>query len=185
MSEGGGTGTAVRCAVHPLRPVVDTCPVCRRPRCGPDAGQAPGGGCLACRGVAAGRRFAVSPAERLVRAALGATPVALLGGVVAAQYVGAELFAYLTPAVVGVLCGAAAQAAAGGPRRGKVALGVRTIACLYAVLGIAVGFVLEQSVDPLEGGTLLPYACAVLGAFLWTLPPKPRPSRDVRDGRRG
>jgi hypothetical protein len=172
-------GTTARCAVHPGRPAVDACPVCRRPRCGPDATTAPGGGCLACRGVAR-RRFAVSGAERLVRAALAATPVALLGGVVAAQYVGAGLFAYLTPAVVGVLCGAAAQAAAGGPRRGDLALAVRALACLYAVLGVAFGFVLERSVDPLASATLLPYACAVLGVVLWTSPPKVRTG-----GRRG
>lgn len=169
-------GTAARCAVHPVRPAVDACPVCRRPRCGPDVALAPGGGCLVCEGAAPRSRSGASGGERLVRAALGVTPVALLGGLVAAQYVGAELFAYLTPAVVGVLCGAAAQAAAGGPRRGDVAVGVRAVACLYAVLGIALGFVLEQSVDPLEPATLVPYACALLGAFLWTLPPKGRPA---------
>jgi hypothetical protein len=169
---GGGGGTARRCAVHPLRPAVDACPVCRRARCGPDAALAPGGGCLACRGGAGAGRSVARPGERLVRAALAATPVALLGGVVAAQYVGAELFAYLTPAVVGVLCGAAAQAAAGGARRGSVTLGVRVLACVYAVLGVALGFVLEASVDPLAAATLLPYACAVAGAVLWTVPPK-------------
>jgi hypothetical protein len=167
-------GTPQRCAVHPVRPAVGACPVCRRPRCGPDATLAPGGGCLVCRGAVARRPSRVSGPERLVRGALGATPVALLGGLVAAQYVGAELFAYLTPVVVGVLCGAAAQAAAGGPRRGDVALGVRALACLYAVLGIGLGFVLEESVDPLATATLLPYACALVGAFLWTVPPKAR-----------
>lgn len=168
-------GTAVRCAVHPLRPALDACPVCGRGRCGPDATQAPGGGCAACRGVSPAVRADVAPAERLVRAALGATPVALVGGVVAAQYVGAELFAYLTPAVVGVLCGAAAQAAARGPRRGSPALAVRGLACLYAVLGVALGFVLEGSVGVLEPAALLPYACTVAGALLWTMPPKARP----------
>ena len=166
--------TTARCPVHPRRPAVDACPVCGRGRCGPDATQAPSGGCLACRGTAAPVRVHVAPFERLVRAALAAIPVALVGGAVAAQYVGAELFAYLTPAVVGVLCGAAAQAAAGGPRRGRTALGVRGLACLYAVLGVALGFVLEESVDPLDPATLLPYACALAGALLWTMPPKDR-----------
>jgi hypothetical protein len=169
---GDGRGTTLRCAVHPLRPSVDACPVCARGRCGPDAAAAPGGGCLACHGVSSAAPAPVRPAERLVRAALGATPVTLLGGVVAAQYVGAELFAYLTPAVVGVLCGAAAQAAAGGARRGPVALGIRAVACLYAVLGVALGFVLERSVDVLAGETLVPYAFAVVGVALWTAPPK-------------
>src|SRR5688500_16230209 len=144
MTDEGG-GTTQRCAVHPLRPAADACPVCRRPRCGPDATLAPGGGCLACQGRTSRGGSLVTPTERLVRAALGATPVALLGGLVASQYVGAELFAYLTPAVVGVLCGAAAQAAAHGTRRGRLGLAVRGIGCLYAVLGVAVGFVLEAS----------------------------------------
>src|SRR5687768_1959607 len=137
MTEGGGAHepAGATCAFHPLRPAVDCCPVCGRGRCAPDAAQSPGGGCRACGGAgptARGGGRAVSPVERLVRAALGAAPVALLGGVVAAEYVGAEVFAYLTPAVVGVLCGAAAQAAAGGPRRGRVALAVRALACVYA-----------------------------------------------------
>ena len=107
-----------------------------------------------------------------MRAALAAGGVAVAGGFVAAQYVGAEVFAYLTPAVVGVLCGAAAQGAAGGPRRGRLAAVVRALACGYAVLGVALGFVLEASVDVLDGSTALPYAAAVAGAFLWTVPPR-------------
>jgi hypothetical protein len=175
----GVTDPAGRCAVHPARPAADVCPVCARGRCGPDAADAadaPGGGCLACRGADGVRRHAADPLERLVRAALAATPVALLGGVVAAQYVGAQAFAYLTPAVVGVLCGASAQAAAGGARRGSLALAVRALACLYAVLGVALGFVLEASIGALDGATLLPYVCALVGTVLWTLPPK-RPRR--------
>ena len=112
------------------------------------------------------------PLERVVRAALAATGVAVPGGLVAAQYVGAEVFAYLTPAVVGVLCGAAAQAAAAGPRRGRTAVVVRIVAAGYAVLGVALGFVLEGSVDVLDGATLLPYAAAGAGALLWTVPPR-------------
>jgi hypothetical protein len=114
----------------------------------------------------------VPPLERAVRAALAASVVAVVGGFVASQYVGAEAFAYLTPAVVGVLCGAAAQAAAGGPRRGRTATAVRAIACGYALLGVALGFVLEGSVGVLDPAALLPYAAAVGAAFLWTLPPR-------------
>lgn len=110
--------------------------------------------------------------ERLVRAALAAGGVAVAGGFVASQYVGAELFAYLTPAVLGVLCGAAAQGAARGPRRGSTAAAVRALAGGYAVLGVALGFVLEGSVGVLDGSTLLPYAAAVAGALLWTVPPR-------------
>lgn len=113
-----------------------------------------------------------------MRAALAASGVALAGGLVASQYVGAEVFSYLTPAVVGVLCGAAAQAAAGGPRRGRPAAVVRALACGYALLGVALGFVLERSVGALDRATLLPYAAAVAGAFLWTLPPRSRTPRE-------
>ena len=96
----------------------------------------------------------------------------MLGGVVAAQYVDAELFAYLTPFVVGVLVAAAAQAAAGAERTGVAARQVRLVAAVYAVLGVGLGFALERSTDALEGGAVLPYVAALAGVVLWTLPPK-------------
>jgi len=151
---------------------VDLCPVCARPRCAADA---QGPGCPACGGT--GAVTAVRPAsvlERSVRGALAAFAVALVGGVVAAQYVGAELFAYLTPFVVGVLVAAAAQAASGGARTGPAVRRLRLVAGAYAVLGVALGFVLEQSEGVLAAASLLPYAAAVLGVLLWTLPPKRR-----------
>lgn len=113
----------------------------------------------------------VADLERYVRAALAGSAVALLGGVVAAQYVGAAVFAYLTPFVVGVLTGAAAQAA--GPyRTGPVPTQVRVLACAYAVLGVALGFVLERSEGVFAPASLLPYLAAVVGVVLWTLPPR-------------
>lgn len=167
-----------RCGVHPVRRAVDRCPVCALARCAADAQAAPGGGCAACGGTPVGEsreaRRRSTPVERLVRAALAAHGVALLGGVVAAQYVGAQLFAYLTPFVVGVLTGAAAQSAAAGPRTGAEALRVRVLAAVYAVLGVALGFALERSQDVAGTSTLLPYAAAVVGVVLWTLPPKAR-----------
>ena len=170
-----------RCAVHPVRRAVDACPVCARPRCAADAQAAPGGGCPVCggAGAAAARTRPPGELERLVRAALAGTAVALLGGVVAAQYVGAEVFAYLTPFVVGVLTAAAAQAASGGARTGPTARRVRLVACAYAVLGTALGFALERSEGVLEARSLPPYAAALAGAVLWSLPPKaPRPAED-------
>lgn len=168
-----------RCGVHPVRPAVDRCPVCDRPRCAADAALAPDGGCPACGGDRAGGPATTHPApppgEQLVRAALAASGVALLGGVVAAQYVGAELFAYLTPFVVGVLSGAAAQAASGGGRGGAVAMRVRLVAAVYAVAGVALGFALERSKDALDSSALIPYTAAVAGVVLWTLPPKAQP----------
>jgi hypothetical protein len=165
-----------RCGVHPVRRAVDRCPVCAVPRCAADAEQAPGGGCPSCGGRRPGTVSAVrraAPArERLVRAALAGHAVALLGGVVAAQYVGASLFAYLTPFVVGVLTGAAAQSAAGGVRTGPVAARVRANAVGYAVVGVALGFALERSQGALSLPALLPYLAAAAGAVVWTLPPK-------------
>jgi hypothetical protein len=177
MAQEGSTG---RCAVHPARPAVDRCPVCDRPRCAPDAGRHGPGGCGGCRatGPAPGPP-APAPLERLVRAALAALGAAVLGGPVAAQYVDAELFAYLTPLVVGAGCGAAAQAASGGTRgpdrgRGRTALGIRALAAVAAVLGVGLGFLLEQSRPPLSSAALVPALLAVAGAVLWTLPPKTR-----------
>lgn len=168
-----------RCGVHPVRRAVDHCPVCSRPRCAADAELAPGGGCPACDGVPPGAadaaRAPVPALEAGVRASLAAQAVALLGGVVAAEYVDAQLFAYLTPFVVGVLTGAAAQSAAGSPRTGPAATRVRLVAVVYALLGVGLGFALEQSKSALESSTLLPYLAAVAGVVLWTLPPKSRP----------
>lgn len=107
-----------------------------------------------------------------MRGALAALGAALLGGPVAAQYVEAELFAYLTPVVVGVVCGAAAQAAAGGPRRGAAALRVRGVASVCAVLAIGLGVLLEGSSRPLSLAALAPVLLAVAGALLWTAPPR-------------
>ena len=170
-----------RCGLHPVRRAVDRCPVCARPRCAADAEAAPGGGCPACGGVPPGagmQRPAVPVLESAVRAALAATVAALLGGVVAAEYVDAQLFAYLTPFVVGVLTAAAAQGAAGAARTGPGATAVRSVAAVYAVLGVALGFALERSKDVLEASTLVPYVAAVAGVVLWTLPPKVRPAPD-------
>jgi len=119
-------------------------------------------------------RPAVPAQERLVRGALAAHGVAVLGGVVAAEYVDAPLFSYLTPFVVGVLTAAAAQAASGAARTGRDAARLRLVAVVYALLGVALGFVLEKSTGTFETSTLLPYAAAVVGVVLWTLPPKVR-----------
>lgn len=162
-----------RCAAHPVRRAVDACPVCDRLRCAADAELAPGGGCVGCGGRTGSVAAARPPVrEQLVRAALAAYGAALLGGVVAAQYVGAEVFAYLTPFVVGVLTAASAQAASGAARAGAVARQVRLVAVAYAVLGVALGFVLEASEGVLEARSFLPYAAAVAGVVLWLLPPK-------------
>jgi hypothetical protein len=164
-----------RCAAHPSRPAVDRCPVCDRPRCGADAA---GPACAACGGGGAtGPRIAPpTDLERLVRAALAAFAVALLGGLVASEYVGATVFSYVGPFVVGVVCGGAATKAAGTDGRGQLGLRVRAIGALLGVLGVGFGFLQEQSLEPVSADlhVLLPYVCAVAGAVLWTVPPRPR-----------
>ena len=121
-----------------------------------------------------------------MRGALAASAVALAGAFVAAEYVGAGGFGLVVCAVVGALCGAAAESAAGtgepgGPPWGLVARAVRGAAAAYAVLGVATAFVLEGSVQPLSRGALPSYAVAALGALLWTAPGAAR----VRGGAAG
>lgn len=179
----------MRCAVHPSRPALDACPVCGRPRCAADAAAHGPRGCAACALPATAPGPPPAPVlERLVRGALAALGAAVLGGLVAAQYVDAELFAHLTPVVVGAACGAAAQAASGvvrGPERGRgrTADLVRVEAAVAAVLGVGLGFVLEGSRDPLSGHAVLPSLLAVAGAVLWTLPPRRPTGPPAQEGR--
>ena len=178
---------ADRCAAHPARPAVDGCPVCARPRCGADAAAGGATGCTLC---AAGGHAAPTtraartpePLVRLTRAALAAYAVALLGGLVASQYVQSGLFSYVGPFVVGVVCGGAALKAGSTDGRGDVGQRVRAIATVLAVIGVAFGFALEESQPIVSAGTLLPYVCAAAGAILWTAPPKARkPRRSAQD----
>lgn len=170
-----------RCAVHPARPAVDSCPTCGRPRCGADAAALPGA-CHACGD--APPVADVAPArplpddERLVRGGLAAYAVAVLGGWVVSEYVGATLFSYAGPFLLGLFCGTAATRAAGtdrGAGAGRtVAARVRWLAVVIGVLGVALGFLLEGSRSPVSGGldVLVPYALTVVGGWFGTLPPK-------------
>ena len=172
----GPAGPRLRCAVHPSRPAVDECPVCGRPRCGADVA-AVATGCLGCASEVAEPVATVRPPgdlERLVRATLAAYAVALLGGPVGSEYVGATVFEYLGPFVVGMICGGAATRAAHTDGRGEIGRAVRGIAAAVALLGVAFSFVLEKSQDvlSLSPDVVLPYLAAVAGALLWTLPPR-------------
>ena len=144
-------------------------------------------GCLGCAGETTAPAALVRPPgdlERLVRAALAAYAVALLGGPIGSEYVGATIFEYLGPFVVGIICGGAATRAAHTTGRDDVGRAVRGIAAAIAVLGVAFSFVLEKSQDVVSASpdVLLPYAAAVAGALLWTMPPRPRkPSDDAED----
>lgn len=165
--------TEQRCAVHPARPAFDTCPVCARPRCAADADEAPGGGCVACRGSdrPVGRP---RPQRRdILAAAVSCHLAALAGGAVASQYVDVTFFDVIVPAGIGIVCGAVAEAAARGTRGSEL----RVVAVLYAVVGAvaAVRFVPgpQSLVTPLAA-TWPGYAAAAAGAWLWTAPPRRR-----------
>lgn len=100
----------------------------------------------------------------------------LAGGYVTQQYVEAPMLQYFAPAVLGVVCAAAAVAAAGHPRKGPLSLRVRAAAAVYAVLGLAWGFQLDgtfpaTATDP---AVLVPYLIAAAAAWLWGAPPRAR-----------
>lgn len=115
--------------------------------------------------------------ERLLRGTLAAYYVALVGAVVASEYVQAPLLGYLGPFVVGVVCGAAALRGAATDGRGRLGTRVRGVAAGLALLGVALAFRIEGSQGLLSAGTLLPYLAAVAGALLWTVPPRRRPAQ--------
>jgi len=169
---------AERCAAHPGRPAVDHCPVCDRPRCGADDRPT---GCSICstdHPMGLVRRKA-PPLELLVRASLGAYATAIAWAYVAAEYVGAGLFQYFAPALLGILCGGAASAAAGSPRRGPLVRRVQVVSVLHSLLGAALGFRLEGTYSPfsLHPDVLLPFLITAAAAWFWTTPPKARVKR--------
>ena len=83
-----------------------------------------------------------------------------------------ELFTYLSPAVLRALCGGAAQAAARHPGRSPIGSRVRVVAVGYAVIGMALGFLLEGTYAPvsLKLDVLVAYVIAAGAAWLWTAP---------------
>ena len=116
-----------------------------------------------------------------MRGGLAALATALLGGVVASEYVDAALFSLVTPALVGIACGATAMAAAGvrahRPEDRGVHRRIRLLAAGLAVLGTAYGFRLvpgASSAFTPVGTVLPPYLAAAAGAWVWTMPPRQR-----------
>lgn len=87
---------------------------------------------------------------------------------------GPRLFTYLSPAVLGALCGGAAEAAARHPGRSPIGSRVRVVAVGYAVVGMALGFLLEGTCAPvsLTLDVLVAYVIAAGAAWLWTAPPR-------------
>ena len=148
-------------------------------------------GCLACEGKAAPAkevlaRRPVPTGEGVIRAALAVLPVSLLGGAIASEYVGTDVFGIVTPFLVGVACGAVAVAAAGAVRRPEGLRAVRLVGLLYALIATGYGFrFVVGGEDPFApaGDRIWPYAAAAAGAWLWTIPPKRRRSAGNRAGR--
>ncbi|MHB2022974.1 MAG: hypothetical protein ACYCO3_06565 [Mycobacteriales bacterium] len=115
--------------------------------------------------------------EALARAALAALPVALAGAAVTSEYVGAAVFSILTPALLGIACGAASTRAARVPAGSWRHRAVRAVAVLYALIGTGYGFrfvIGHPSPFSPAGQVLPPYLAAALGAWLWTWPPRRR-----------
>ena len=176
-----------RCAVHPSRPAASRCPRCDRLRCDADAAALPDA-CLACTTVdrhpvpAGARRTAGAPLEALVRGGAVAVAVAGLAALVCSQYVDAGLYAYVTPALAGIVCGVAVQRAAGAAGTADSAL--RVLAVVAALAAVAGSFRLVPGglsvVTPLDR-VALPYVLAVAGAWLATAPPGGRRA-SRRDG---
>lgn len=114
-----------------------------------------------------------------MRAALAAHATALVGGVVASEYVEAPYFAYLAPLLVGLLVAAAATRAARTDGTGTLGGRVRSLSIAYALVACALGFLTQPGTpSPVEdlSGKVLPYLCAVAGAVLWCLPPRKAPA---------
>jgi len=175
---------AIRCALHPARLAVDSCPRCARPRCGADAAEYGGRGCVACLNPAP-----VAPpapyAERVVRAGLAAFVVALIGGWIATQYVDVQFFSEVAPGLVGLATAWAASAAAGGPADVRLRRATLLIAAVAGLLGAGLAFRLESAggQDPLgswhEVGP--PYVAALVGTLAWPIvfaPPARKPRAD-------
>ena len=175
---------ATRCALHPARLAVDSCPRCARPRCGADAATYGERGCAAC--VAAAPATPSAPyLERVVRAGAAAYVVALLGGWIATQYVDVQFFSVLAPALVGLATGWSAAAAAGTPADVRVRRVTLLIGAVAAVLSAGLAFRLESGggQDPLGSWDEVgpPYLAAVFGTLAWPIvfaPPARKRSAD-------
>jgi hypothetical protein len=176
--------SAIRCALHPARLAVDTCPRCSRPRCGADAAAYGERGCAACANPAP----VAAPApylERLVRSGLAAFGVALVGGWIGTQYVDVQFFSLAAPGLVGLGTGWAASAAAGGPPNVRLRRWVLVIAAVAAVLSAGLAFRLESGggQDPVGGWSEVgpPYVAALIGTLAWPIvfaPPTRRPQAE-------
>lgn len=158
------------CELFPSRP--------SRPGCGRCVGGDPDAACAYAAttqtAVSAGRKRRRRPVgvEKYVRAALAAYAVAIVGGHVGADYVGADHgFSLFLPVIVGVVCGWAASRAVGVTR----AYSVRAVAALYAAASSPLAFRVNGEAFGGAGRWLPPIVAAVAGALIGTyIDPRPR-----------
>ncbi|HVU71463.1 MAG TPA: hypothetical protein VHE83_00745 [Mycobacteriales bacterium] len=158
------------CELFPSRPSREGCARC----IGGDASATCAYTATTKTAVSAGRKRRRRPVgvEKYVRAALGAYAVAIVGGHVGADYVGADHgFSLVVPVIIGVVCGWAASRAVGVTR----AWSVRLVAALYAAISSPLGFRVNGEDFGGAGRWLPPIVAAVVGAVLGTyIDPRPR-----------
>lgn len=155
----GATSAAEgRCAAHPSRPAHERCPTCGRPRCARDAGL--GGHCALCAPGAA-PTDARSPLAALVATAVAGTLLATTGAAIGQEYVGAQVFSVLLPALVGVVIAATAAALVGSPPT-PVRHAVAVLCGAYAGISALLDFRFTDLPFGPTGRWLPPLAAAVV-----------------------
>ena len=159
---------ADRCASHPGRPAVDECPVCSRPRCGAEQHELGAGGCAVCVAERRAIRPELPVRVRVIAAAIAGLLVAVVGGAVSSEYVGAQWFDLAAPALTGIAVGIVATAVARTRGKGPLDWPLRGFAAVLAVLGTALSFRLVPGGDsPFTpvADVIPPYLAAIGGAL--------------------
>lgn len=157
-----------RCASHVARVSAGDCPVCGRPRCGAEEVEYGERGCQVCVVAQALAKPARPEWLRVTLAVLAGALVALLGGVISSEYVGAAGFELAAPALTGIAVGMAATSAARTRGSGPLDWPLRGVAAVLAVLGTALSFRLvpggESPFTPVSA-VGPPYLAAAAGAL--------------------
>ena len=118
-----------------------------------------------------------------MRAAIAVSLCCVPAGVIVSEYVGTKYFSWVTPGLTGVVLGWVAMLVSRVDLRSQAGLIVRVAAVVYAMLATGFGFRFvpggESPFHPF-GRVALPYAAAVVGAWLWTMPPRRSQGRGTR-----
>jgi uncharacterized protein (DUF983 family) len=150
---------AGRCAAHPGRPAHDVCPTCGRPRCSADAHDR-GDRCAVCG--APEQRLRPAPFVVVATAVVGAV-LAVVGAAVGQEYVGAHLFSWIFPGLVGVVIAALALTVAGPVHPGLRHL-VGLVSAGYAAISALLDFRFTHEPYGPVGRWLPPLVAAVVAA---------------------